>query len=202
MLVEPSGCELPKSSSPDFDFGSSPNLLGDIVGAGQKSGIMWALNVRNGAVVWKQNVAPGGIAGGIQWGTATDGQRFYVASSNSNNKEHTLCCGGPTINGGSWAALDARTGRFVWQIPDPTPGAGDPGAVSVANGVMYAGSTSGHMYAIEASTGRILFGFQSGGDVYSGAAIVDGSVYWGSGYRRFGGIGNNKLYAFAVPAAR
>ena len=201
-ITNPPGPNCPTPAGPDFDFGSGPNLIGNIVGAGQKSGIMWALSTNNGAVVWSTNVAPGGIGGGIQWGTATDGQRFYVASSNSEDKEHTLCCGGPTITWGSWAALDARTGRFIWQIPDPTPGAGDPGPVSVANGVMYAGSQSGHMYAIEAATGRILFSFQSGGSVFGGPAIVDGVVYWGSGYSRFGNIGNNKVYAFAVPAAR
>jgi polyvinyl alcohol dehydrogenase (cytochrome) len=41
--------------------------------------------------------------------------------------------------------------------------------------------------------------------VWSGAAIVNGSVYWGSGYSRtqafgFGyNGGNNKLHAFSLP---
>ena len=51
------------------------------------------------------------------------------------------------------------------QIPDPMPGAIDIGAVSVANGVMYAGSYSAFMYAIEARTGKSLWSFNSGGSV-------------------------------------
>jgi polyvinyl alcohol dehydrogenase (cytochrome) len=80
--------------------------------------------------------------------------------------------------------------------------------VSAANGVMYAGSDTGtgnNMYALDAATGKIRFSFASGGAVASGAAIVDGSVYWGSGY--FYGTcpasspscsGNDKLFAFGL----
>ena len=42
--------------------------------------------------------------------------------------------------------------------------------------------------------------FISGGSVISGASVVDGVVYWGSGYDQFGsGTNNTKLYAFTVP---
>jgi hypothetical protein len=54
------------------------------------------------------------------------------------------------------------------------------------------------MYALDAQTGRILWSFASGGSVIDGPSIVNGVLYWGSGYRRIGGIGNNKLYAFSV----
>jgi outer membrane protein assembly factor BamB len=53
------------------------------------------------------------------------------------------------------------------------------------------------MYALDATTGAILWSFASGGEVRSGAAIVGAKVYWGSGYR---GGHNNKLYAFGLPA--
>jgi polyvinyl alcohol dehydrogenase (cytochrome) len=37
-------------------------------------------------------------------------------------------------------------------------------------------------------------------DLYAGAAVANGVVYWGSGYSNWGvGTGNNKLYAFTVP---
>jgi polyvinyl alcohol dehydrogenase (cytochrome) len=171
----------------------------EIVGIGQKSGIYWALNPNNGAVVWSTVVGPGGTTGGIQWGTATDGSRIYVAITNSLHLPYTLATGGPTINGGSWAALDPRTGRILWQVPDPTPGAIDPGAVSVANGVLYAGSYSGAMHALNARTGAILFSFASGGSVIDAPSIVNGTVFWGSGYRNIApGTGNNKLYAFTL----
>src|SRR3979490_1660494 len=52
-------CPVP--TSPDFDLGGSgPNLLGNIVGFGQKSGIFWALNPDNGNIVWSTPVRAGG----------------------------------------------------------------------------------------------------------------------------------------------
>jgi polyvinyl alcohol dehydrogenase (cytochrome) len=87
----------------------------------------------------------------------------------------------------------------LWQTADPTPGTLDLGSVSVANGVMYAGSDAGQMYALDASTGTILWSFASGGAVIDGPSIVDGVLYWGSGYRNIPpGIGNNKVYAFTL----
>ena len=200
-LSSPPGPNCPSPAGPDFDFsGSGPNLIGDVVGIGQKSGVYWALNAATGEILWGTAVGPGGVTGGIQWGTATDGTRIYVAITNSTHASYTLANGGPTITWGSWAALDPRTGRILWQTADPTEGALDPGAVSVANGVVYAGSYSGMMHALDASTGQVVFGFASGGSVIGAPSIVAGSVYWGSGYRRIGGIGNNKVYAFGVPA--
>ena len=90
---------------------------------------------------------------------------------------------------------------MIWQTPDPVSGATDQGSVSVANGVVYAGSTAGSMYAFDAKTGKILWSFASGGSVIDGPSIVDGFVYWGSGYRNGTGGNNNKLYAFTVPGA-
>jgi polyvinyl alcohol dehydrogenase (cytochrome) len=144
-------------------------------------------------------VGPCGTTGGIQWGTATDGRRFYMQITNSSRVPFTLANGGPTIDYGSWAALDVKTGRIVWQVADPTPGTIDPGAVSVANGVMYAGSYSGAMYALNAATGAVLFGFASGGSVIDAPSIVNGTVFWGSGYRHLAaGTGNNKVFAFGA----
>jgi polyvinyl alcohol dehydrogenase (cytochrome) len=200
-LSNPPGPNCPSPSGPDFDLpGSGPNLLGNILGIGQKSGIYWALNPDTGAIIWSTIVGPGGVTGGIQWGTASDGSRIYAAITNSSRVSYTLANGGPTINWGSWAALDPGTGSILWQTADPTPGALDPGALSVANGVMYAGSYSGMMHALNARTGDVLFSFASGGSVIDAPSIVTGSVYWGSGYRRIRpGIGNNKLYAFSLP---
>jgi polyvinyl alcohol dehydrogenase (cytochrome) len=63
---------------------------------------------------------------------------------------------------------------------------------------MYAGSNSLHIYALDTKTGNILWNFASGGTVLDGPSIVDGVVYWGSGYRNIRGTGNNKVYAFTL----
>jgi len=191
-------CPVPDSQ--DFDFGGAgPNLVGNIVGFGQKSGIYWALDPDNGNIVWSTLVGPGSSLGGIEWGTATDGQRIYVAIANRFHLPYTLVPSGQQITWGAWSALDVATGNILWQTADPTVGTIDTGSVSVANGVMYAGSYSGQMYALDATTGKILWNFASGGTVIDGPSIVDGALYWGSGYRNIPpGIGNNKVYAFTL----
>jgi len=191
-------CPVP--TSPDFDFGGAgPNLVGNIIGFGQKSGIYWALNPDDGNIVWSTPVGPGAALGGIEWGTATDGQRIYVAISNGDHLPYTLVPSGQHITWGAWSALDVATGKILWQTADPTVGTIDTGSVSVANGVMYAGSYSGQMYALDTRTGTILWNFASGGTLIDGPSIVDGTLYWGSGYRNIPpGIGNNKVYAFSL----
>ena len=205
-----SNCPDPKG--PDYDFAQAPMLFTvkdggkshDLVGAGQKSGVFWALDRDTGKVVWSRIVGPGSAIGGIMWGSATDGQQIYVAISNYGFEQYTLEPSGETIKGGSWSALDAATGKIIWQTADPA-GERDMSPMTVANGVVYAGSMASgaeqnNMYALDAKTGKILWNFNSGGSVVAGAAVVDGTVYWGSGYSNIpGGFkSNNKFYAFTV----
>ena len=56
------------------------------------------------------------------------------------------------------------------------------------------------MLALNAANGDVLWSFAAGSSVVAGATIVDGVVYWGSGYTHLGfpGMtGNNKFYAFS-----
>jgi polyvinyl alcohol dehydrogenase (cytochrome) len=81
-----SGCGTDPSCGPDFDFGSSPipvrapngTLDGrELLLAGQKSGVVWALDpAKQGEIVWQARVGKGSTNGGVQWGMATDGQRI------------------------------------------------------------------------------------------------------------------------------
>jgi hypothetical protein len=73
-------------------------------------------------------------------------------------------------------------------------------------GVVYAGAMDpkGHMRALDAATGKILWSFESGGSVASGPAIADGMVFWGSGYEHLNSatvhqsVSNDMFYAFAL----
>jgi polyvinyl alcohol dehydrogenase (cytochrome) len=54
---------------------------------------------------------------------------------------------------------------------------------------------------LNGATGQILWASPAGSSVNAGPAIVNGSVYWGSGYSRAGaleGSGNNMLFAFTI----
>ena len=48
------------------------------IALGQKAGIAWSLVPETGDVDWWRQVGPGGVIGGMMWGSATDGQRIYV----------------------------------------------------------------------------------------------------------------------------
>jgi polyvinyl alcohol dehydrogenase (cytochrome) len=203
------------NASPDFDFGADPNLYTttvkgkrtDVLGAGQKSGMYYALDPATGKEIWATQAGPGGVLGGIEWGTSTDGKRIYAAITNGSHKTYTYTTFDrhkKTTSGGLWTALDAATGKILWQTADPQGSRYiTDGFVSSANGVVYAGSSGGNFYAMDARTGQIKWTFPSGGAVWSGAAIVDGFVYWGSGYdtreRKLPYNGNNnKFYAFSL----
>jgi polyvinyl alcohol dehydrogenase (cytochrome) len=190
----------PSPTGPGFDFGEGATLFTtrigngprtDLLGAGQKSGQYWVLDPDNGQTIWVTQSGPGGVFGGLIWGSAVDGERIYTANANSESQLWTLI-GGNTTNSGFWSALDTATGEILWQTPNPAS-APAMGPVTSANGVVYGCSldTSGHMYAMDAATGTVLWSFASGGSCNSGAAVVNGTVYWGSG--------NNLFFAFEVP---
>jgi polyvinyl alcohol dehydrogenase (cytochrome) len=208
-LIRPEDC--PPPGGPDYDFGQGAILfkvpgpdghMRQLVGAGQKSGIYWALDPDTGATVWSTRVGPGGVGGGMMWGSAMADGRIYAANVNYDSLSYTLQPSGQTSSWGNFTAMNAATGQLLWQTPDPVVGAHDLAPVTTANGVVFGCSIDplGHMYALDASTGAVLWTFVSGGSCNSGAAVADGTVYWGSGYSNFQvGTPNNKLYAFTVP---
>jgi len=186
--------ECPDPAGPDYDFGQGPSLFSakignrprDLVGAGQKSGKYWTLDRDTGAVVWEKQVGPGGTMGGLQWGSAVDDERIYVAVNNSGWTTWTLVDGTMTFYG-AWSALDKATGEILWQTETPdtfAPGLGSAiGAVTVANGVAYACSFLGSRVAMDASNGDILWTDPPTGELCgAGAAVSRGTVYWGLGY--------------------
>jgi polyvinyl alcohol dehydrogenase (cytochrome) len=138
-----------------------------------------------------------------------DGKRIYVAVNNYLRRSFTLAGTNQKWAAGSWAALDVATGNIVWQVPAtgqnplvPAEAAGALGPITTVNGVVLAGSLSGDMVALDASTGKTLWKFASGGSVASSPSVAGDSIYWGSGYARYGfGTGNNKLFAFHLPGS-
>ncbi|GAA1991547.1 PQQ-binding-like beta-propeller repeat protein [Kitasatospora viridis] len=199
----PNNC--PTDLGQDWDFAQGAQLFTvvgadgrshDLVGAGQKSGVYWALDRDTGAVVWSSAVLPGSADGGMMWGSATDGKRIYVAGVDAASSPYTLP-NGQTITYGSFAALDPATGKILWQVADPSGGHA-MGALTVANGVVYGASLSGHLYAFDAATGTVLWDYQAPGASVAGPAVVDGTAYWGDGYSNWlGGPSHaTDFYAF------
>lgn len=212
-----SHANCPQDNGPDYDFGSSPNLVnfGDehrLLTVGQKSGIVYGFDPDNeGAIVWQTRIGNGGIDGGIQWGTAADDDTVYAAIDDTTR-------GDPTTGGGLFA-LDLRTGKVIWSTPAPSCGTRSPcskaqaAAVSVIPGVVFSGSADGHIRGYSTATGEIIWEYDTvrefetvngiranGGSISNGGpAIVTGMLFTNSGYSHHAGVmPGNVLLAFGV----
>jgi len=209
---------------PDHDFGSSaiiqkmPNGR-DVLLAGQKSGIVYALDPdRKGEILWKTRVGKGGTNGGVQWGMATDGQNVYAAVSDLARKGGAGLGSTPDpAQGGGLTALRISSGEKVWYAaPQPCgskPGCSpaQPAAVTAIPGVVFSGSDDGHLRAFATEDGHVLWDFDTsrpyqtvngvqgkGGSLDgAGPVIAGGMVFVNSGYARNGGMAGNVLLAFA-----
>ncbi|MFL6212620.1 MAG: PQQ-binding-like beta-propeller repeat protein [Blastocatellia bacterium] len=183
-----------KDCGPDHDFGTIPMMFKGaggkrLIGAGQKSGWFYAVDPKDGKPIWKTQVGPGGMLGGIEFGAATDGERVYAAISNHPKQ-------------GSVSALDGATGKILWQTlsPDNKPNFGPITVTGTGdNRLVFAGSSGNFIRAYDAKTGKILWEYDTGGAVGGGPTVVDGVLYIGSGYQSLRiGKANNKLYAFSI----
>jgi len=221
-------CTAAKCPGPDHDFGSSVLLEKlangrDILLAGQKSGVVYALDPeRKGEILWQTRVGKGGTNGGVQWGMASDGQKVYAAVSDLARKAR----GGNAIEvgaqpdpsqGGGLTALRIADGQKAWyaapQPCDSRPNCSpaQPAAVTAIPGVVFSGSVDGHLRAFSAEDGRLIWDFDSARDYQTvngvrgkggsldgaGPVVVGGMVFVNSGYARNGGAAGNVLLAFA-----
>lgn len=110
-------CDWPgEYHSPDHDFGATAMLItrrdgSELVVAGQKSGVVWALDPDTGSLVWSNKVGRGSANGGAHWGLAFDGELIF-APMNDPNRPPTP---GENPNyGPGLHALDAMTGEIRW----------------------------------------------------------------------------------------
>ena len=213
------------ADAPDFDFASPPVLVTLANGrralvAGQKSGMVHALDPdREGQILWQQRVGKGGINGGVQWGSAADQSKIYVALSDIGrvpvpNSQATE----PDPNaGGGMFALRLDNGQQVWHTPPPPCGTrkrcspAQSAPVSAIPGVAFSGSVDGHLRAYSTTDGEILWDVDTvrtydtangvpgrGGSLnVAGPAISGGTLFVNSGYVQ-NGMPGNVLLAFSV----
>ena len=224
--LSPVNTNCPEAKGPDFDFGSSAILV-DLPGgkraliAGQKSGMVHALDPdQQGEVLWQVRAGKGSVLGGVQWGSAVDGENVYVAVSDLGFAPQPST-GRNGLNpkaGGGMFAFNAATGKQVWNTPPP--GCGDragcspaqSAAVTAIPGVVFSGSLDGHLRAYATGSGRIVWDMDTareyqtvngvkgnGGSIDGpGPVVVGGMLFTNSGYAVFGGAPGNVLLAFSV----
>jgi polyvinyl alcohol dehydrogenase (cytochrome) len=202
---------------PDWDFGASPilaNVAGkDLLLAGNKSSVMYAMDPATGKTVWENRLGRGGASGGIMWGPATDGKVVYTPVADP----------GPAAGAEPGVvALNAVTGKEIWRydapkdLPCNVPSGKCPlaftSAATLVPGALFAGADDGRIRAFNAANGKVLWEYDTttpidtvngiknapGGSLaMGGPTIAGGMMFMHSGYSGSAGP-NNLLLAFSV----
>jgi polyvinyl alcohol dehydrogenase (cytochrome) len=221
---DPTNC--PENEGPDADFGQPPILVTlpsgtRILTLGQKSAVVYGLDPdAGGRVLWTRRIGRGGMIGGAEWGSASDGTNIYVPLSDLTFKNRAaLGRGGldPSVGGGVFA-IRVTDGEVVWSAKPPRCGddncssaQGSP--ASVIPGVVFEGSLDGHLRAYSTTDGAVIWDADTvrefttvngvkatGGSIdVGGVAVASGFVLTTSGNPTWGGKRGNVLIAYALP---
>jgi alcohol dehydrogenase (cytochrome c) len=203
----------------DYDFEATPILASIdgsplVFGAG-KAGLVIAWNRLTHARVWstavglhrndlgplprhRVTVCPG-LFGGVETPMAYAEGRLFVPDVD-------LCGWGSAIGAqsvlsidplrgrGRLVALDAATGRTLWDTPLPSP---DFGCAAVSNDVVFTSTYAGRLYALDTASGRILWSAKLPAGVNGCPAVADDMLIVGAGVPERKG-GHPALVAFAI----
>lgn len=210
---------LEDTNSVDFDFGGPAVLVDageqELLVAGQKSGDLWALDPKTGALVWNQRVGEGTALGGNHWGITTNSERAFMTINDPGG-----------MNGDSRPGLYSyflRTGEPSWfhEVKSDCEGRSDrlrrcaglygfSAAPLTVDGAVLTGGLDGRLFVFNAESGEELFRYDTvkdfetvngvkgyGGSIDSHSiAAGSGMVFVGSGYGSFSQVAGNVLLAF------
>jgi len=165
----------------DGDVIASPLVVRGVVYVGSGSGRMYALDERTGAVRWSVDLgAPVQSSAALVSGLVVVGSRD-----------------------GRLHALDAASGKERWQLatgkPLPFPWGHESGDVwtsspTVAGGELLFGGADGVLYAVNPTTGAVLWRARTDGRIRSAPAV--------EGTRVFIGAFDGRVYAFDLASGR
>lgn len=216
--VDKTNC--PEENGPDYDFGAGTVLAKasngrDYVLAGQKSGIVYAINPDTGRLVWETRVGRGGVVAGIHFGLAVWKDTVFVPVSDMPDGR---TYGEPARPG--VYALDIKSGNYLWKAPADDVCGGKPfcqpgygGTITTTPELLFAGSHDGHLRAFDTRDGKVVWDFDTvrdfktvngaiarGGSMGGGGGPIAwrGMLIMNSGYGFVGAMGGNVLMVFAV----
>jgi polyvinyl alcohol dehydrogenase (cytochrome) len=202
---------------PDYDFGSSPQLVTvggkQLLITGNKSAIVYAMDPDSGKIVWQsEKLGSGGAGGGVEWGPATDGKVFYAPLADRPS---------PTGKPGL-VALDTHDGHVLWRqdspkglacnVPSGRCGMGFSQAATAVPGAVFDGALDGRLRAYTAADGKVIWEYDTttpldtvngvkaapGGSLdMGGPTVAGGMMFVHSGYGGSAGA-SNLLLAFSV----
>ncbi|MFO0690853.1 MAG: PQQ-binding-like beta-propeller repeat protein [Myxococcota bacterium] len=211
----------PDPEGPDTDFGGTTMLVDvggrELLFAGQKAGILHALDPATGRLVWKKQIVRGGPQGGIRYGLSSLAGVVFVPAMVEGDEQGEGRAALPGLQ-----ALSAKDGRVVWQTngaalcAERSPCVGIIGAPPLATDeVVFAAGVDGVVYALDRASGAVLWqldtsgewstlrgGTTRGGGIQgtAGPMVANGRLFVSSGYGQAQRPGN-ALIALAPRAA-
>jgi len=214
----PENC--PVEGGPDFDFGGATIVVdtethGPLVIAGQKSGVVHAVDPTSGELIWQTKVGRGGIQGGIHFGIAAQGNVILAPISDMADGRTY-----PDPDRPGMHALDANTGDILWSTlhEDTCEGRAycHPGISQVSTVIgdlVFGGAMDGKARAYNLKTGAVewqldtaqefdsITGEKAMGGSMGGAAgpvALDGLLVLSSGYGIYNHMAGNLLLALEI----
>jgi outer membrane protein assembly factor BamB len=203
----------------DYDFEATPILATrggtDLVLGAGKAGRVIAWNRQTRRRLWsavvglhRNDVGPlprrrvtvcPGLLGGVETPMAyADGRLFVpvvdLCGWGSAVARQELTSVDPSRGRGRFVALDATTGRTLWERRLPSP---DFGCATVANDVVFTSTYDGTVYALAARDGATLWRRKMRAGVNACPAVVGDLLLVGAGIRRPGGA-TPELVAFGL----
>ena len=156
---------------------SSPAVVEGVVYVGSDDNNLYALDASTGAYLWQ--ISTGGavesspaVANGVVYVGSADHNVYAVTKATATSP----ACIASGFTADQCDLWQFATGSYIYFSP------------SVADGVVYAGSDDGNLYALNAVTGMDLWQFTAGpGNTMINPTVVNGAVYSCSG--------NSFLYA-------
>jgi outer membrane protein assembly factor BamB len=129
-------------------------VVGRTVYFGCEDGNLYALSTISGATRWAT-----ALGGPVKSAPAYYGGRLYVGDY-----------------GGYMNAVDAKSGKLIWQSGSLGPGFGASGQFystpAVAYGRVYSGNNDGRVYSFDEKTGALAWSHSTGSYVYSGGTVA------------------------------
>ena len=189
--------------NPGGAFVSSPAILGSSLFVGNSLGVVYAINLGNGALLWSDTPAgptsiqsSPAIANVVVGGVATD--VVFIGADDGKLRAYSAASGGPPLWTFSAAAGQINSSPAIATIPNP-PVACAPGPTLA---VIF-GSQDDNVYAVRASDGTPCWTFPSNGpdDFDSSPTISGETVYIGSDDNSFYAINlNSGTWLWSFPA--